>query len=84
MGFVQHSFGLGFVAVVVRARFIERAVEAAMQIGSAGRALRLPPDKKIIRDFIFAFMANFHEKKIQAHTGYCQAALSPCRFTPAA
>jgi len=63
MGFVQHALRLGFAAVVVRARLVKGAVEAAVQIGSAGGALRLPPHKKIIRDFLSAFMANFHAKK---------------------
>jgi hypothetical protein len=40
-----------------------------MQIGSAGRALRLPPDKKILRDFFFTFVANVH---IAKNTGYAR------------
>jgi hypothetical protein len=35
-----------------------------MQIRPAGRTLRLPADKKIIRDFLLAFVADFHETKI--------------------
>jgi len=38
----------------------KKTVNAAMQVGTAGRALRLPSDKKIIRNFFFIFMANFH------------------------
>jgi hypothetical protein len=61
--FAQHSFGLRFAAVIVRAFIIKRAVEAAMQISSAGRALRLPADKKILCDFFFTFVANVHTNK---------------------
>jgi hypothetical protein len=34
-----------------------------MQISSAGRALRLPSDKKIISDFFFTFMADVHKSE---------------------
>jgi len=62
-GFIQHSFGLRFAAVVICAYVVERAIKAAMQISSAGRALRLPSDKKILRDFFFTFVAYVHESK---------------------
>jgi len=61
--FIQHSFGLRFAAVVICAYFVERAIKAAMQISSAGRALRLPTDKKIIRDFFSTFMTDIHESE---------------------
>ena len=59
--FIQHSFGLRFAAVIIRAGVIKRAVKTAVQINAAGRALRLPSDKKIIRDFFFTFVTDFHE-----------------------
>jgi hypothetical protein len=58
--FIQHSFGLRFAAVVISAYVVKRTIKAAMQISSAGRALRLPADKKIIDYFFLTFMANFH------------------------
>lgn len=58
--FVQHSFGLRFAAVIIRAYIIKGAVQAAMQIGSAGGALRLPADKKILRNFFFTLVADVH------------------------
>jgi hypothetical protein len=58
--FIQHSLGLRFAAVVICPWLVERAIEAAMQISSAGRALRLSSDKKILRDFFFAFVADVH------------------------
>lgn len=58
--FVQHSFGLRFVAVIISACIIKRAVKATMQISSAGGALRLPAYKKILRDFFFTSVANVH------------------------
>ena len=61
--FVQHSFGLRFAAVVICAYIIKRAVEAAMQISSAGGALRLPADKKILCDFFITFVADVHSNK---------------------
>ena len=39
----------------------EQLDKIRMQINTAGRALRLPADKKIIRDFFFTFMANVHK-----------------------
>ena len=60
--FVQYSFGLRFAAVVICPYLVERAIQTAMQVGSAGRALRLPSDKKIFRYFILAFMANIHTR----------------------
>jgi hypothetical protein len=38
----------------------KRTVNAAMQISSAGRALRLPPNKKIFHDFFSTFVTNLH------------------------
>jgi len=37
-----------------------------MQISAAERALRLPPDGKILRDSIFALMADIHKSTIKA------------------
>jgi hypothetical protein len=68
-GFVQNSFGLRFAAVVICPWLVERAIEAAMQISSAGRALRLPSDKKILRDFFFAFVAKVHESEDTSYIG---------------
>ena len=34
-----------------------------MQISAAGRALRLPTDKNIIRDFRFTFVTDIHESE---------------------
>ncbi|MGA2525063.1 MAG: hypothetical protein ABSF79_00385 [Smithellaceae bacterium] len=62
-GFVQHSFGLRFAAVIIRTYIIKRAVKATMQVSSAGGTLRLPADKKIRRDFFFTFMTNVHASK---------------------
>jgi hypothetical protein len=43
-----------------------------MQINTAGRALRLPSDKKIIRDFFLHLWQMFMALKIQAVLGNCQ------------
>ncbi|OGP66294.1 MAG: hypothetical protein A2W27_12000 [Deltaproteobacteria bacterium RBG_16_44_11] len=61
--FVQHSFGLRFAAVIIRACIIKKAVKATMQISSAGGALRLPAYKKILRNFFITFVANVHARK---------------------
>ena len=61
--FIQHSFGLRFAAVIIRALIIKRAIEAAMQISFAGGALRLPADKKIRSNFFFTFVADVHASK---------------------
>lgn len=63
VAFIQHSFGLRFAAIIIRAYIIKRAVKATMQVSSAGGTLRLPADKKIFRYFILAFVANIHESK---------------------
>jgi hypothetical protein len=63
MEFIENSFSLRLAAVVIHANFVKRAVKAAMQINPAIRALRLPPDKKILRDFLPAFITNPHANK---------------------
>ncbi len=65
---LQHSFSLRFVAIVIRAGIIERTVKTAMQISSAGWALRLPADKKILCDFFFTFVADVHIGKNTGNT----------------
>jgi hypothetical protein len=43
-----------------------------MQISSARGALRLPADKKILRDFFFTFVADIHASK---NTGNAETGL---------
>jgi len=69
-GFIQHSFGLRFTAVVISANFVKRTVKAAMQISAAGRALRLPSDKNILRNFFFTFVADVHESENTSYACY--------------
>ncbi len=45
-----------------------------MQISSAGGALCLPADKKILGDFFIAFVADVHVHKIRAMPNICQEA----------
>jgi len=61
-GFVQHSFGLRFAAVVICAEFIE-AVKAIIEINAAGGALCMPSDNKIISYFFFTLVTGFHESE---------------------
>jgi len=67
--FIQNPFGLRLAAIVIDAAFIKKAVEAAVKIGSAVRALSLSADKQIIRNFFFAILAGFHGPK---NTGNAQ------------
>jgi hypothetical protein len=71
-GFVEYSFGLCFVAIIVDALLVKNAIPAAMKVGAAKRTLLLPADKFICFNFLSAFMANFHIEKVTEDSTNCQ------------
>jgi len=61
--FIQNPLGLSLPAIIIGTALIKDTVEAATKIVSAERALPLPADKEIVRNFFFAFVTDFHGRK---------------------
>jgi hypothetical protein len=63
-GFIEDSFGLWLLAIIIRTSFIKSTISAAMKVGATYRTLFLPSDKVFEVNFFFTVVANFHSGKI--------------------